>query len=139
LVLKFIELSEHSVKDDNITSSVALSEGGGDKIVWFVSIKQISEVKEKPFTSSLNICQKACCRKGWGLAEHPISQLISGYFFKDDLAVILLLGVSSRFVRQPREGRCRKMALVNIPVCLSSFRTSGNSQTRMVLPRKNNS
>jgi hypothetical protein len=28
-------------------------------------MKEISEVEEKPFTSSLNICPEDCYRKGW--------------------------------------------------------------------------
>ncbi len=61
-------------------------------------MKQASEVDEKRFTSSYNICQE----KGGGvrvtpppLFQHPISQLIREYFiFRDDVSVILLLGVS---------------------------------------------
>ncbi len=29
-------------------------------------MKQIYEVEEKPFTSSLVFCPEACCRKGYG-------------------------------------------------------------------------
>ncbi len=36
-------------------------------------------MEAKPFTSSLNVCSEACCRKGWGRA-----------LFKDDVIVILL-------------------------------------------------
>jgi hypothetical protein len=31
-------------------------------------MKEIFEMEEKPFTSSLNICPEACRRKGCGLA-----------------------------------------------------------------------
>jgi hypothetical protein len=30
---------------------------------------QISEVEDQLFTSSVNICPEACCKKGWGQAE----------------------------------------------------------------------
>jgi hypothetical protein len=41
-----------------------------------LSMKQISEVKGKPFTSSLNICSEACCRKiGAGGVTPPLSHL----------------------------------------------------------------
>jgi hypothetical protein len=36
---------------------------------WDPSIQQISKMEEKPFTSSLTISSKACCRKGWGRSE----------------------------------------------------------------------
>ncbi len=39
-------LSEHSIKDDIITSSLALSEGGEDTTVRFVSMKQITEERK---------------------------------------------------------------------------------------------
>jgi hypothetical protein len=48
-------------------------------------MKEIAEVEEKPFTSSLNICPEGCHRIGW------ISVDIS---FKDDVSAILLLSVS---------------------------------------------
>jgi hypothetical protein len=51
-----------------------------------VGTMQISEVEEKPFTSSSNNCPEAFCRKGWG-GRSNFSQ-------KDDVTVILLLGVS---------------------------------------------
>jgi hypothetical protein len=67
-------------------------------------MKQISEVEEKPFTSSLNISPEACCSKGVGAGGvtppppplyRPNSQLIPCIFNKkDDITVILLLGVS---------------------------------------------
>jgi hypothetical protein len=54
-----------------------------------------------PFTSSLNISPEACCRKmGWGsddsrLAIPLLPSMIRGYIlFKDDVTVLLLLGVS---------------------------------------------
>jgi len=50
-----------------------------------ITIKQISEVEENPFMSSLNICPE----RGWGgrsdtspSHHHPISQLIRGYFIQ---------------------------------------------------------
>jgi hypothetical protein len=33
------------------------------------SKKQISEMEEKPSTSSLKFCPEACCIKGWGREE----------------------------------------------------------------------
>jgi hypothetical protein len=30
------------------------------------AMKQVTEVEEKLFTSSLNMCPEDCCRKGWG-------------------------------------------------------------------------
>jgi hypothetical protein len=35
----------------------------GPQKPYIVNVRQISEVEEKPFTSSLNICPEAC-RKG---------------------------------------------------------------------------
>jgi hypothetical protein len=32
-------------------------------------MEQISQMEEKPFTSSLNYCPEACFRKGWGRTE----------------------------------------------------------------------
>jgi hypothetical protein len=41
-----------------------------------LSMKQISEVMGKPFTSSLNICSEACCRKiRVGGVTPPLSHL----------------------------------------------------------------
>ncbi len=36
-----------------------------DKFVSMIYMKEISEVEGKTFKSSLNICSKACYRKGW--------------------------------------------------------------------------
>ncbi len=49
-------------------SQACNSTGRGDVLNPFV-MKQISEVEEKPFTSSLNICPEASCRKRWCQAE----------------------------------------------------------------------
>jgi hypothetical protein len=54
-------------------------------------MKKISEVEEKPVTSSLNICPEAHLR--------PISQLIRDISFINDVTVILFLGVSFNNVR----------------------------------------
>jgi hypothetical protein len=56
-------------------------------VKWAVLfMKQISEVEEKPFTSSLTICPEAFCRNGWGGRSNtsPLapSQRIRGYFIK---------------------------------------------------------
>jgi len=69
-------------------------------------IKQISELEEKPFTSSLNICPETKpLQKGMGaggVAPFPFNPaLFPSCFvnisFKDDVTVILLLGVSVLF------------------------------------------
>jgi hypothetical protein len=64
-------------------------------------MKQISEVEKKTFTSSLNICPEACCRKeGGGGADgvtppQPLFPIWSvDISLKDDLPVIFLFGVS---------------------------------------------
>jgi hypothetical protein len=62
-------------------------------------MKQMSEQEDKPLTSSLNICQKRAL-EGGGLSIPP-SPSPPPYFpaypldisFKDDVTVILLLGV----------------------------------------------
>ncbi len=36
-----------------------------------MSMKIISEIEEKLYMSSLNICPEACCRKRWGRATTP--------------------------------------------------------------------
>ncbi len=56
----------------------------------YLTMKQISEVEGKPFTSSLNICpEKPAVERGGGgrsntspLFHHPISQLIRGYLIQ---------------------------------------------------------
>ncbi len=35
--------------------------------VQYERIKQISKTEGEPFTSSLNICPEACCKKGWSM------------------------------------------------------------------------
>jgi hypothetical protein len=69
-----------------------------------VVMKQISVVEEKnPFTLSLKICPEACWGKRWGRGGSNVSPVIPTIFdsrsvdisFKDDVTVILLLGVSS--------------------------------------------
>jgi hypothetical protein len=37
--------------------------------IYCVLCEEISEVEERPFTSSLNIYPEACCKKGGGWAE----------------------------------------------------------------------
>ncbi len=66
-------------------------------------MKQISEKEDNPFTSSLNICPEACCRKGWGgqkkapsFAHNTFPSLsVDIPFAYDVTAFLLLLGVSS--------------------------------------------
>jgi hypothetical protein len=63
-------------------------------------MKQISEVEEKPFTSSLNICPELLVGEGGGVTPPPylITTLIRWIFrSKDDVTVILLLGAQSSF------------------------------------------
>ncbi len=64
-------------------------------------MKKISEVEEKPLTSSSNICPEDCCRKRGGAGgvtppPHPILFLSwsEDVSFKDDVTVILLRGIS---------------------------------------------
>jgi hypothetical protein len=57
---------------------------------------QISDVEEKPLTSSLNICPEACCGKGWwrsGVTPTPLFYSVD-ISFKDDVTVVLLIDVS---------------------------------------------
>ncbi len=71
-----------------------------------VNMKQTSE-EWKPYTSSLNFCPEACCRKGWGWAEkhtHPLTTTLFTSWsvdisFTDDVTVLLILDVS--FTRVP--------------------------------------
>jgi hypothetical protein len=55
-------------------------------------VKQISEVKEKPFTSSLSIYPAALYRKGCMRAFFP-DELTVDILFEDDVTVILLFVV----------------------------------------------
>jgi hypothetical protein len=71
-------------------------------------MKQISEVEEKSFTSSLNIYPEACHRKGsGGVTPHPFTTTPPPYlpadmriFQKEDdvTVILLLLFPSSQFV-----------------------------------------
>ncbi len=71
-----------------------------------VPMKQIFE-EGKPYTSSLNFCPEACCRKGWVWAEkhtHPLTTTLFPSWsmdisFKDVVTFILLLDDS--FIRVP--------------------------------------
>jgi hypothetical protein len=66
----------------------------------YLTMKQISEVEGKPFTSSLNICpEKPALERGGGgrsnaspLFHHPVSLSVD-ISLRDDVSVILLLGV----------------------------------------------
>ncbi len=62
-------------------------------------MKQISEVVEIPFTSSLNMCPEACWRKGRGGRSNafPLTPTLFpsrsvDFSYKDDGTSILLLG-----------------------------------------------
>ncbi len=78
-------------------------------------MKQISEVEEKPFTSSLNICLKACFRKrvGTGGVTPPLPS--ASPYFPADPSIFhsrrrnryLLLGVS--FILSP----CTELEFLN--------------------------
>jgi hypothetical protein len=66
-------------------------------------MKQIVEEHEKPFTSSLNICPEACCRRGFGRSNaFPLTTTLQGdvvirsldISIKDDVIVILQLDIS---------------------------------------------
>jgi hypothetical protein len=91
LCINLIPRSVHSNYFNPIRTS-GIKQNGCESIIGMISMKttkQISQVEEKPFTSSLNIWLEACCRKRWGRAEellpphhHPISQLIRGHFIK---------------------------------------------------------
>jgi hypothetical protein len=50
-------------------------------------MRQIFEVEEKPYTSSLNICPEVCCLKGLGPANAPHPGDIS---FENDITIMLL-------------------------------------------------
>ncbi len=67
-----------------------------DKILRNSVTKQKYDEEETPFTSSLNICLEACCRNGWGREKRvtPPDLWFEYISFKDDVTVILLLGVS---------------------------------------------
>jgi hypothetical protein len=82
-------------------------------------MKQISDVEGKPFTSSLNICLEACCRTGFRMGgitstPSPFSQLLRGYLFKDDVTVILLLGISFLVEYKPPYIECAKLIIIII-------------------------
>jgi hypothetical protein len=55
-------------------------------------MKQISEVEEKPFTSSSSICPEACFRKRWGGQRNTFGPV--DISLKDDVTVTLHYGVS---------------------------------------------
>jgi hypothetical protein len=55
-------------------------------------MQQIYEMEEKPVTSSFNICSKAAVVKRGGRSNIPPPVDIS---LKDDVTVIVLLGISS--------------------------------------------
>jgi hypothetical protein len=64
-------------------------------------MKEISEVEETPFTSSFKIYPEACCLRAWQRNAPPppiTTTLFPNCFvdisFKDDVAVLFLLGVS---------------------------------------------
>jgi hypothetical protein len=62
------------------------------------SVKQISEVEEKPFTSPLNICPELLVGEGGGVTpapspKYPVDLWI--FYFKDDVTFFLILGAPS--------------------------------------------
>jgi hypothetical protein len=73
-------------------------------------MKQISEEEEKPFTSSLNICPEACCTVERAVSRSPAPTSTSALFLswfadislKDDVTVILLLGISFYYFKSQR-------------------------------------
>ncbi len=78
----------------------------GGTIAKFWLLKQTSEMEEKQFMSSLKICPESAVGMGRdGVGGEPLSPLSTTLFsswsvnvsFKDDVTVILLLGVSFTF------------------------------------------
>ncbi len=81
----------------------------------FFSISPYSmKQDEKPFTSSLNICPKACCRYVRPPPLKPPPYFLADlwiFHLKDDVTVILLFGVSS----MPSYGNSNIAFVLSIP------------------------